>query len=157
MRVGFGYDIHRLVPGRPLVIGGVTIPHELGEDGHSDGDVLIHALIDAMLGAAVMGDIGTHFPPGNPQFKDISSRILLAKTRAMLSQGGYDIVNCDCTVVLEIPKLAPFIAAIRNTLASDLGIPVTGVSVKAKTKEGLDSTGTGNAMEAYAVVLIDKR
>ncbi len=155
MRIGFGYDIHRLVPGRPLVIGGATIPYELGEEGHSDGDVLIHALIDAMLGAAVMGDIGTHFPPGNPQFKDISSRILLVKTRDMLARGGWSIVNCDCTVVLENPKLAPFITVIRNTIAEDLAIPVEVVSVKAKTKEGLDSTGTGKAIEAHAVVLID--
>jgi 2-C-methyl-D-erythritol 2,4-cyclodiphosphate synthase len=157
MRVGFGYDIHRLVSGRPLVIGGATIPYSRGEDGHSDGDVLIHALIDALLGATSLGDIGTHFPPGDPAYKGISSRILLKKVRDMLESGGWSIGNCDCTVVLEEPKLAPHINQIKTLLSSDLGTPSQDISVKAKTKEKLDSTGKGEAIEAFAVVLVEKR
>jgi 2-C-methyl-D-erythritol 2,4-cyclodiphosphate synthase len=132
------------------------VEHHKGEEGHSDGDALIHALIDALLGAAAMGDIGTHFPPGDPEYKDISSRVLLVKTREMLDSGGWSIINCDCTVILEYPKLSPYIPSIRETLAKDLGIHPSCVSVKAKTKEGLDATGSGEAIEAYAVVLVNR-
>lgn len=154
MRVGFGYDIHRLVAGRPLVLAGLVVPHTAGEDGHSDGDVLIHALIDALLGSAALGDIGTHFPPGDPSYKNISSRILLDRTRALIEHAGFSIVNCDCTVVLERPKLLPHIPAMRQNLADDLGLALDAVSVKAKTKEAVDATGRGDAVEAYAVVLV---
>jgi 2-C-methyl-D-erythritol 2,4-cyclodiphosphate synthase len=154
MRIGFGYDIHKLVPGRDLMIGGVVVPHNLGEEGHSDGDVLIHALIDALLGALSLGDIGTHFPPGDLQYKNISSRILLQKTKELVMDKGRTIINCDCTVVLERPKLAPHIVQIKKLIAEDLCINESDVSVKAKTKEGLDATGSGFAIEAYAVVLL---
>jgi 2-C-methyl-D-erythritol 2,4-cyclodiphosphate synthase len=157
MRVGFGYDIHRLVADRALVIGGVNIPHQKGEEGHSDGDVLSHAIIDAMLGATSMGDIGTHFPPGDPKFKDISSRILLIKTRDMLEDAGWKIVNCDCTVVLEEPRLAPHIPDIKASIAEDLNLSISHISIKAKTKEKLGPVGNGEAIEAYAVMLIEEK
>jgi len=139
------------------MIGGCIIPHDLGEDGYSDGDVLIHSLIDALLGAASLGDIGTHFPPGDPQYKNISSRILLRKTKDLVSVTGMSIVNCDCTVVLERPKLAPHISRIVQAIAEDLCLNLHDVSVKAKTKEGVDSTGQGLAIEAYAVVLLETK
>ncbi len=155
MRVGQGYDIHRLVPGRPLMLGGVAVPSESGEEGHSDGDVLLHAVIDALLGAAARGDIGTHFPPDDPQYAGISSRTLLTRVRQMLQADGLAPVHLDCTVILQQPKLRPWVAAIRERLAADLGLPVGHVSVKAKTKEGLDATGQGRAVEAHAVVLVE--
>jgi 2-C-methyl-D-erythritol 2,4-cyclodiphosphate synthase len=154
MRVGFGYDIHRLVEGRPLMLAGCVVPFELGEDGHSDGDVLIHALIDALLGAAALGDIGTHFPPGDPEYKDISSRILLVRTRDLLQNNGFSIQNCDCTVVIERPKLLPHIPLMKANLAVDLGLFEAAISIKAKTKESVDATGRGEAIESYAVALI---
>ncbi len=153
-RIGTGYDIHVLVEGRPLLIGGVEIPFDRGEAGHSDGDVLIHAVIDALLGAACLGDIGRHFPPSDPAFKDISSRILLGRTRELLRKHGYRIGNIDATVILQRPKLLPWIERIRAALAGDLGISAEAVSVKAKTKEGVDAAGEGRAVEAHAAVLI---
>ncbi len=154
MRVGFGFDSHRLVEGRKLVLGGVHIPFDKGEDGHSDGDVLIHAVIDGLFGAAASGDIGSHFPPSDPAYKDIESRILLKK--AMDEIGGlYRVVNIDCTVLLERPKILPFVPEIRKSLAGALGIPESAVSVKGKTKEGLDSVGEGRAVEACAAVLLE--
>ncbi|MBN2533694.1 MAG: 2-C-methyl-D-erythritol 2,4-cyclodiphosphate synthase [Spirochaetales bacterium] len=155
MKIGFGYDIHRLVQGRKLIIGGVEIPFSLGEDGYSDGDVLIHAVIDALLGASGLGDIGTHFPSGNKEYKDISSRILLCHTRDMVTSAGYSVNNLDCTVILEKPILSPFRNAIIQCLSEDLHIPGNSVSLKAKTKEGMDDTGAGKSIEAYAVVLIE--
>lgn len=154
MRIGQGYDIHRLTEGRPLIIGGVTIPYEKGEDGHSDGDVLIHAIIDALLGALADGDIGTHYPPSDPKWKGISSRILLKETAERVRCGGYRIGNLDSTVILEKPKLFPYKDAIRRTLAEDLGISENCVAVKAKTKEKQDACGQGLAIEAMAVVLL---
>ena len=155
MRVGTGYDLHRLVPGRPLLIGGVTIPAPFGEDGHSDGDVLIHALIDALLGAAALGDIGTHFPPGNPAFAGIDSRKLLAKTRSMIIEEGYRPMNLDATVILERPRLADFLLPIRTRLADDLELPLERVSIKAKTNEGVDAVGESRAIAVHAVVLLE--
>lgn len=155
MRIGFGYDIHRLVQGRRLIIGGVEIPHTLGEDGYSDGDVLIHAVIDALLGASGLGDIGTYFPAGNTEYKDISSRILLCRTRDMVKTAGYNVNNLDCTVILQKPVLSPFRDAIILSLSKDLQIPRYCVNIKAKTKEGIDETGAGKAVEAYAVVLVE--
>ena len=157
MRIGSGYDLHRLVPGRPLVIGGVVIPAPFGEDGHSDGDVLIHALIDALLGAAALGDIGTHFPPSDPAYKNIDSRRLLSATAAMVAEAGCHIGNLDSTVILETPKLKQHIPAIRACLAEDLGISIDAVSVKAKTNEGVDALGESRAVAAHATVLLLKR
>ena len=157
MRIGQGYDIHRLTEGRPLIIGGVTIPNERGEDGHSDGDVLIHALIDALLGAIADGDIGTHYPPSDPQWKGVSSRKLLKETVGRVSRTGYSIANADCTVILETPRLLPYKEAIRRTLAEDTGLDPDCLSVKAKTKEKQDATGQGHAIEAMAVVLLLKQ
>ena len=156
MRIGQGYDIHRLGEKRKLVIGGVHIPSPLGEIGHSDGDVLTHAIIDALLGAAAAGDIGTLFPPTDPEFKDISSRFLLQRTAGLIKERGLEIGNIDCTVVLENPKLLPYKEEIRKTLAADLAVPIEDISIKAKTKECLDAVGNGQAVEAYALVLLNE-
>ena len=157
MRIGSGYDLHRLVAGRPLVIGGVRIPAPFGEEGHSDGDVLIHALIDALLGGAALGDIGTHFPPSDPAYKGIDSRRLLTAAAAMVAEAGYRVGNLDSTVILETPKLKEHIPAIRACLADDLGIPADAVSVKAKTNERVDAVGESRAIAAHATVLLLKR
>jgi 2-C-methyl-D-erythritol 2,4-cyclodiphosphate synthase len=154
MRVGFGYDIHKLVAGRKLMLGGVEIPSPLGEKAHSDGDALIHAIIDALLGAASLGDIGKYFPPSDPAYKDISSRVLLSETATLIRDHGYTISNIDSTVILEKPKLLPHIASMKDTIASDLGLPTGDVSIKGKTKEQCDAAGAGEAVEAYAVVLL---
>lgn len=154
MKIGFGYDIHQLVSERALVIGGVEIPSPLGEKGHSDGDVLLHAVIDALFGAAGLGDIGEHFPPSDPQYKDISSRILLRKAGELIANAGYRISNIDTVVILEKPKLSPYKKKIISTIAADLGIHAETVSLKGKTKEGFDAAGSGNAVEAYAAVLL---
>jgi 2-C-methyl-D-erythritol 2,4-cyclodiphosphate synthase len=152
--IGTGYDAHRLVEGRRLVLGGHEIPFEKGEDGHSDGDVLIHAIIDALLGAAAMGDIGAHFPPSDPSYKDIDSRELLAKTALMIREAGWEIGNIDSIVILERPKIAPYIGKIVRELSRSLGTEPVRISVKGKTKEGLDSVGRGESIEAQAVCLI---
>jgi 2-C-methyl-D-erythritol 2,4-cyclodiphosphate synthase len=156
MRIGFGYDSHRLVPGRALILGGVHIPSTLGPEAHSDGDALIHALIDALLGACALGDIGQLFPPSDEQFKDISSRILLQRTLGVLSEGGFRPRNLDATVVLESPRLGPYVEQMRTTLGMDLEISAAAISVKAKTREGLGPTGRGLAVEAYAVALVEE-
>jgi 2-C-methyl-D-erythritol 2,4-cyclodiphosphate synthase len=156
-RVGVGYDAHRLVAGRRLVLGGVTIPHERGLLGHSDADVAIHATIDALLGAAALGDIGQHFPPGDPAYKDADSRRLLALVRELLERHGWRPVNVDCTIVAEAPKLAPFTAAMRAALGETLGIPAERVGVKATTNEGLGFVGRGEGIAAIAVALIERR
>jgi 2-C-methyl-D-erythritol 2,4-cyclodiphosphate synthase len=155
MRIGTGWDLHRLKEGRRLILGGEHIPYHTGEDAHSDGDVLIHAIIDAILGAAALGDIGTHFPPSDSQYKDISSLVLLEKTLELLTEAGFRINNLDTTVILQAPKLKPFIPKIRNQLADALFIDVDRISVKAKTKEEMDATGEGRAIEAFATVLIE--
>ena len=156
MRIGLGYDIHRLVRRRKLLLGGVEIPSLRGELGFSDGDVLIHAVIDSLLGAAGLKDIGTYFPPGDPAYRNISSRILLQETMRLIKERNLSIINMDCTIILEKPKLKPFIEAIRACLASDLQIRTDQVAVKAKTKEGIGATGKGRAAEAYAVVLLEQ-
>ena len=155
MRVGFGYDIHRLTPGRKLILGGVVIPSPVGEDGHSDGDTLIHAVIDALLGALTLGDIGTFFPSTDPLYKDIDSSILLKKTMRLVREQNAFLVNLDCTIILEKPKISPYRTQIQESLASLMDLESAQVSIKAKTKEGLDSTGRGEAVEAHVVVLID--
>jgi 2-C-methyl-D-erythritol 2,4-cyclodiphosphate synthase len=154
MRVGFGYDIHRLVPERKLMLGGVQVPAALGEDGHSDGDALIHAIIDALLGALALGDIGSFFPPTDPLYKNIDSAVLLKEIVKLVKSKNTTIANIDSTVILEEPKIGPHRSKIRERLAELLEIDPLQVSVKAKTKEGVDAAGKGEAIEAYAVVLI---
>lgn len=154
MRVGIGYDIHPLVKKRKLVLGGVEIPFERGLDGWSDADVLTHAVIDALFGAAALGDIGTHFPPGEPQYKDISSLILLKATREKLEENSWQIVNIDATIITEEPKLAEFISQMELKLSQTLGIEVSQVSVKASTANSLGCVGKGKGIEACAVALI---
>jgi 2-C-methyl-D-erythritol 2,4-cyclodiphosphate synthase len=153
-RIGIGYDSHRLVADRPLVIALVEVPFERGSEGHSDGDVVAHALTDALLGAAALGDIGRHFPNTDPQWKGASSRVFLAHTIKLLHDAGFKPVNVDAVVVLEKPKLAPHIDAMRAALASVLGLPMNAVNLKAKTAEGLGAVGEGRAIEAHAVASI---
>ncbi len=155
MRIGHGYDVHRLEKGRKCIIGGVNIPFEKGLLGHSDADVLLHAVSDALLGAAALGDIGKHFPPGDPQFKDIDSRILLSKVRELLAVEGYAVVNIDSTILAEKPKMLPFIPQMRQNIADALDIDVSKVSVKATTEEGLGFTGQGLGIAAHAVCIIE--
>ena len=156
MRVGQGFDAHAFEAGRRLVIGGVTIPYDRGLAGHSDADVLLHALCDALLGAAALGDIGRHFPDSEPRYKDIDSRELLRATGALLAQNGWRIVNLDATVIAQAPRLAPHIPAMIANIAADLGIPQHAVNVKAKTTERLGFTGRGEGIAAEAVALIEK-
>jgi len=156
MRIGSGWDLHILVEGRPLMLGGIRIPSEKGEKAHSDGDVLLHAVIDALLGACALGDIGTHFPPSDMKWKNADSRELLKQTLALVTKKGYKPVNIDCTIILQEPKLSPFKEKIRSQLAADLQLSTDLVSVKAKTKEGVDATGRGEAIEAAATVLVEK-
>ncbi len=155
MRVGIGYDIHPLERGRPLVLGGVRIPHEAGLGGHSDADVLTHALIDALLGAAALGDIGQHFPPDDPRYRDANSLDLLRQTVRMAAEAGYRIVNVDATVVAEEPKLSPHIEAMRSALAEALGADASAVSVKATTANRLGALGRAEGIATLAVALLD--
>lgn len=154
MRIGFGYDVHRLVEGRKLMIGGIEIPSEKGLAGHSDADVLLHAIGDALLGAAALGDLGAHFPDTDARWKDVDSRVLLAEILRLLSEAGYQAHNVDATVVLEKPKLRPHIDRIRSLIAQCLALPKDAVSVKATTNEMMDSIGSGEGASAYAVCLI---
>lgn len=156
-RIGIGYDIHRVVEGRKLVLGGVEIPFEKGLLGHSDSDVLSHAICDALLGAAALGDIGAHFPDSDPRWAGASSLEFLARVVELVTQKGYRVANVDATVMAERPKLRPYVDAMRETLASVLGVDADRVSVKAKTSEGLESVGRNEAMAAQAVVLIHRR
>lgn len=155
MRIGNGYDVHRLVENRKLIIGGVEIENDLGLLGHSDADVLLHAVTDALLGAAALGDIGKHFPDNSAEFKNIDSRILLRKSVEMLNEIGYKVVNIDATIIAQKPKMAPYIEAIRENIAKDCGIEISNVNVKATTEEGLGFTGRGEGIAALAVCLID--
>ena len=156
MRIGFGYDVHKLVPGRDLWLGGIKIEHDFGLLGHSDADVLIHALCDALLGAAALRDIGYHFPDTAGEFKNIDSKILLRRTVALLAENGFSVGNVDITVCAERPTLSPHIDAMRECLAPLLGIPVSRVSVKATTTEQLGFTGRREGISAYAVALIEE-
>ena len=158
MRIGFGYDVHQLVTGRPLFLGGIEIPHSHGLLGHSDADVLIHAICDAILGAANMRDIGYHFPPvkGN-EFENIDSKILLQKTISLIAEKGYTVGNIDATICAEQPKLNPHIPAMQQTLARCMNIDPDCVSIKATTTETLGFTGRKEGISAYAVVLIEKK
>ena len=154
MRIGQGFDAHALVTGRKLVIGGVEIPHETGLAGHSDADVLIHALCDALLGAAGLGDIGAHFPDGDARYKDIDSRKLLREVAQLLKREKLRVINVDATIIAQAPKMAPHISAMRANLASDLGIAPDAVNIKAKTTERLGFVGRGEGIAADAVALL---
>lgn len=155
MRIGFGYDVHRFAEGRELWLGGILIPHSQGLLGHSDADVLIHAICDALLGAAALGDIGKHFPDTDPEFKGIESKILLHRTRELLEETGYKIQNIDSTLALQAPKVAPFIEQMRNSISTILNIGIGQVSVKATTTERLGFEGREEGVSAYAVVLLE--
>ena len=156
IRIGNGYDVHRLAPGLKLVLGGVEIPHTKGCVAHSDGDVIIHALCDALLGALALGDIGHHFPDTSAEFAGIDSKVLLRRTYAMIQERGYSLVNADITLLLQAPKIAPYVMQMRQTLAAVLDVPVDAGSVKATTTEKLGFTGREEGVEAYAAVLICK-
>ncbi len=155
MRIGQGYDVHALVDGRKLVIGGVTIPHHKGLAGHSDADVLLHAICDALLGAAGLGDIGAHFPDGDPQYSDIDSRMLLREVARKLAARKLRVGNLDATVVAEAPKLAPHIPRMIGNIAADLGVAPARVSIKATTTEQLGYIGRGEGIAALAVALLE--
>lgn len=157
LRIGEGWDIHALVAGRPLILGGVTIPHSHGLAGHSDADALAHAITDALLGAAALGDIGRHFPDTDPAFAGADSLRLLAEAARRVRAAGYEIGNIDGTVVAQAPKLQPHIPAMRERLAMAVGVPPGRVNVKAKTAEKMGPVGEGRAIEARAVVLLDRR
>ena len=157
LRVGHGYDVHRLVPGRKLILGGVLIPWEQGLDGHSDADVLVHAVMDALLGAAAMGDIGALFPDDDDAFLDISSIALLQRVRVRLEEAGWQTVNVDATLIAPRPKVGPYREAMRQNIAEALGIDPGQVNVKATTEEHLGFTGDGSGMAAHAVALIEKK
>lgn len=154
MRIGQGWDVHALVPGRPLIIGGVTVPFHLGLLGHSDADVLLHAIIDAMLGAAGLGDIGTHFPDTDARWKNVDSRVLLAACSDLLKENGWRINNLDSTVIAQAPRLAPHISAMRQRIAGTLALQTTQINIKAKTAEKLGPVGLGQSIEAQAIVLL---
>ncbi len=153
-RIGYGIDFHQLVTGRELFIGGVKIPHDKGALGHSDADVLLHAICDALLGAASLGDIGVHFPDTSAEFKNIDSKILLAKTFALIQNEGYSIVNIDSTLCLEAPKIKPYVAQMQETIAAILSIPVKDISIKATTTETMGFVGRKEGLVAHATCLL---
>ena len=156
LRIGNGFDVHAFAPGRKLILGGVEIPHELGLAGHSDADVLLHAICDALLGAAAQGDIGAHFPDTSARFKNIDSRILLRDVGAKITALGWGVANVDATLIAQAPKMAPHIAAMRTNIAADLGIDVARVSIKATTTEKLGFAGRGEGIAAQAVCLLQR-
>ena len=156
LRIGHGYDVHRLTEGRVLILGGVDIPYEKGLLGHSDADVLTHAVMDALLGAAALGDIGKLFPDSDAAYKGISSIELLKRVKARLAEAGFEAVNLDATILAQAPKLAPYRDEMRGSIACALGIPASRVSVKATTEEGLGFTGSGEGIAAHAVALLEQ-
>tara|TARA_B100000925_G_scaffold10556_1_gene7553 strand:+ start:1147 stop:1635 length:489 start_codon:yes stop_codon:yes gene_type:complete len=156
LRIGFGYDVHQLVEGRDFWLGGIKIPHKKGALGHSDADVLVHVICDALLGAANLGDIGKHFPDNSKEFKDIDSKLLLGEVVQMLKENNYEIVNVDSTVCLQLPKLAPFINQMKDELAKCINIESDRISIKATTTEKLGFVGNEKGVSAYATVLINK-
>ena len=155
MRIGHGYDAHRFKPGGRLVLGGVDIPYEKGLEAHSDGDVLIHAICDALLGAAALGDIGRHFPDTEAELKGVDSRILLRRAVQLLGECGLKIINVDGTVVAQRPKIAPYIFTMRENLAADMGVEIGAVNIKGTTTEGMGFMGRGEGIAAYAVSLLE--
>lgn len=156
MRIGHGYDAHRLVPGRKLILGGVEIPFEKGLDGHSDADVLLHALADAILGALALGDIGKLFPDNDPATEGIDSRVILRKAMSLAREMGYGLGNCDVTMIAQRPKLALYIPQMRQNIAADLEADIAAVSVKATTEERMGFSGSGEGMRCHAVVLLER-
>ena len=156
MRIGHGYDVHKLVPGRDLILGGVKIPYELGLLGHSDADVLLHAVSDALLGAAGLRDIGYHFPDTDPRYKGADSRVLLREVRQKVADAGYRVGNVDVTMIAQKPKLKPYIEQMMQNIAEDLQIDVSRVNVKATTEEKLGFTGSGEGMSCHAVCLLEE-
>ncbi len=154
IRVGQGYDVHQLIGGRPLILGGVTIPFEKGLAGHSDADALLHALTDALLGAAALGDIGRHFPDTDPEFKGVDSRVLLREAYSRVKKAGWVIGNIDATIIAQAPKMAAFIVPMCEAIATDLELDIKSINIKAKTNEKLGYLGRSEAIEAQAVVLI---
>ncbi|MEI6575593.1 MAG: 2-C-methyl-D-erythritol 2,4-cyclodiphosphate synthase [Bacteroidota bacterium] len=156
LRIGFGYDVHRLEPDRPFFLGGILIPHEKGAVGHSDADTLIHAICDALLGAANLRDIGFHFPDTSPDFKDIDSKLILKEVIRKITDKGYSIVNIDSTITLQRPKISALIPEMQMALATTMGIPVEDISIKAKTTEKLGFEGREEGLSVYAVALIQK-
>lgn len=157
MRIGHGYDAHRLVEGRKLILGGVEIPFEKGLLGHSDADVLLHALMDAMLGAAAMGDIGQHFPDKDARYAGADSLLLLKEVYRFLDEAGYRVENADCTILAQRPKLMSYLPLMRRNIAEAISLEMDAVSIKATTEEGLGFTGDGSGIAAHAVVLIEKK
>lgn len=157
MRIGSGYDAHRLAEGRDLVLGGVKIPYEKGLSGHSDADVLLHAVMDALLGAAALGDIGRHFPDSNPAYEGADSKILLSEVWGLIFANGYCIMNIDATVIAQKPRITPYVDEMRRNIAAALRIDVGQVNVKATTEEGMGFTGAGEGIAASAVCLLEKR
>lgn len=156
-RIGHGYDVHRFAEGRALILGGVTVPHTKGLLGHSDADVLVHALCDALLGALALGDIGKHFPDTDPKYRGVSSLLLLCAVRDLIDAEGYRLANCDCTLLAQAPKLASYIDGMRQNIADVLGVDKKSVSVKATTEEGLGFTGREEGVAAHAVALLVKK
>lgn len=156
IRIGHGYDVHRLVEGRALIIGGVDIPHSLGLLGHSDADVLLHAISDSLLGAAALGDIGKHFPDTDERYKGISSLLLLSRVKELLFEKGYSVVNVDATIIAQAPKLAPYIPEMVANIAKTLSVPIDSVNVKATTEEKLGFTGRYEGISAHSVCIIEK-
>ncbi|HEU4645903.1 MAG TPA: 2-C-methyl-D-erythritol 2,4-cyclodiphosphate synthase [Burkholderiales bacterium] len=156
MRIGQGFDVHALVPGRKLVLGGVHIPHHLGLEGHSDADVLLHAICDALLGAAGLGDIGRHFPDTDAQYAEIDSRMLLRDVAKKLAAQHYRVVNVDATVIAQSPRMTPHFAAMTGNIASDLGVAPAAINLKATTTEGLGFAGRGEGIAAMAIALLEK-
>ncbi len=156
-KIGFGYDVHQLAENRKLIIGGIELEHSKGLDGHSDADVLLHAICDALLGALALGDIGKHFPNTDQKFKDIDSRILLLKTYDLIKDNGYLLGNIDSTIVIQEPKIAPYIPSMRKVIAEILNAGVEQISIKATTSEGLGYEGRGEGVSAYAIVFLIKK
>jgi 2-C-methyl-D-erythritol 2,4-cyclodiphosphate synthase len=157
MRIGHGYDVHPLVAGRDLILGGVKIPHSMGLHGHSDADVLIHAICDACLGAAGLGDIGRHFPDTDPQYKNIDSRKLLRKVKGAIAERGWKIANVDSTIVAQAPRVAPYLAQMISNISADLGIPAENINIKATTTEKLGFAGREEGIAAHAVILLENK
>lgn len=157
IRIGNGYDVHKLVEGRKLVLGGIEIPHTKGVLGHSDGDVLIHAIMDAILGALALGDIGQHFPDNDMQYKNIDSTILLSRVKELIDEKGYQIINLDSIIVLQKPKVKPYIQSMRERISDILKIDIDQVSVKATTEEKLGFTGDESGVKSYCVVLLENK
>jgi 2-C-methyl-D-erythritol 2,4-cyclodiphosphate synthase len=157
MRIGHGFDAHAFTEGRPLILGGINIPHEKGLAAHSDGDAVIHALCDALLGAAALGDIGAHFPDSDPEYRNIDSRILLRNVKVKISDLGYEICNADITILAQAPRLSPYLPSMRDILAVDMGIDVSNINIKATTTEKMGFVGRGEGISVFAVVLLDRQ